>query len=463
MPAPLVYAVGVGGAAALNYGAQAVNAFLKDPQNVRDNAARYFSGSPTTGLDQAPNFLSNYQYRASDFGFGSSPNPVDQQRSQFQQLADAKYQRSQGNQTGFADETANTIDDKARSNADYQQWANQAQNRDKNSYSGNPTMATPNNASTNQNQRTNIYSNKASDYSGDQKLQSDYAGYQIKSLSDLQNYANQSADRRYNTDATSNVNLQLGTQKNNVDLTVGLDKNSVTRDVGYYTSNNQLKASNYKSYADLQASLDKNKLQSGDNRYQTDATSNTNRYNIDTTAATDKFKWTTVNPTSVAQEQIKAGTYGLNQQDLANRAADKAYTDKMNTYADRQLALEKYTRDAGQAQVAYDDQQIARKNDQAAAQSRYQIDLNQKEIARQDNLRQQADARKQQREDFNLRSQQINQQANQWQQDYQLRSQLNAAQLAQIYSDTKLKQDQFVATTANTGYNRSQQTRSLAF
>lgn len=432
MPAPLLYAAGVTGAAALTYGSQAVASYLNDPKNATDNLSRYFSGS-SASMDQAPTFWSGYQPSARDTLAASIPNPVTQQKNQFRQLQDNRYLRSQGIQTGFDDEADNTIDDRARAKLESQQRAN---------------MATPNSNATNANQRTNIYSNKSSDYAPTEKLQSDYAGYQIRSLTDLQNYQMQSSDRRYATDRNADVNYQLGTQKNNVDYAVGMDRNAVTRDVGKYTSDNQLRASNYKTLADLQAALDKNRLQSGDNRYATD-----------TQASTEKFKWTTVNPTSVAEAQIKAGTYGLSQNQLSKAAADKTnydnwknYNDSMFNYTNQMNAQMKLSQDIGQAQRAYNDQRNDRSNDQSLAMSRYNAEQAQKASERQRYYDDLAQQRQLARDDFNLRSRQIQNQIDIANKDYQIR-----------YGDTKLRQDQFAATRADISYNRGNQSSSLAF
>jgi len=400
--------------------------YVTDPQN-RENTAQ-------NAKQFAQNF-GKYTPNGREWFFSDPVLPASkyQQKNQFQQLQDNRYLRSQGVQTGFDDEADNTIDDRARAKLESQQRAN---------------MATPNSNATNANQRTNIYSNKSSDYAPTEKLQSDYAGYQIRSLTDLQNYQMQSSDRRYATDRNADVNYQLGTQKNQVDYAVGMDKNKVTRDVGYHTSDNQLRASNYKTLADLQAALDKNRLQSGDNRYATD-----------TQASTEKFKWTTVNPTSVAEAQIKAGTYGLSQNQLSKAAADKTnfdnwknYNDSMFNYTNQMNAQMKMTQDIGQAQRSYDDQQRDRQNDRSAAMARFNSEMSQKIADRNRYYDDLAQQRQLARDDFNLRSRQIQNQIDIANKDYQIR-----------YGDAKLRQDQFAATRADISYNRGNQSSSLAF
>lgn len=400
--------------------------YVTDPQN-RENTAQ-------NAKQFAQNF-GKYTPNGREWFFSDPVLPASkyQQKNQFQQLQDNRYLRSQGIQTGFDDEADNTIDDRARAKLESQQRAN---------------MATPNSNATNANQRTNIYSNKSSDYAPTEKLQSDYAGYQIRSLTDLQNYQMQSSDRRYATDRNADVNYQLGTQKNQVDYAVGMDRNAVTRDVGKYTSDNQLRASNYKTLADLQAALDKNRLQSGDNRYATD-----------TQASTEKFKWTTVNPTSIAEAQIKAGTYGLSQNQLSKAAADKTnydnwknYNDSMFNYTNQMNAQMKLSQDIGQAQRAYDDQRLDRQNDRSAAMSRYNAEQAQKASERQRYYDDLAQQRQLARDDFNLRSRQIQNQIDIANKDYRIR-----------YGDAKLRQDQFAATRADISYNRGNQSSSLAF
>lgn len=393
--------------------------YVTDPQN-RENTAQ-------NAKQFAQNF-GKYTPNGREWFFSDPVLPASkyQQKNQFQQLQDNRYLRSQGVQTGFDDEADNTIDDRARAKLESQQRAN---------------MATPNSNATNANQRTNIYSNKSSDYAPTEKLQSDYAGYQIRSLTDLQNYQMQSSDRRYATDRNADVNYQLGTQKNNVDYAVGMDRNAVTRDVGKYTSDNQLRASNYKSLADLQAALDKNRLQSGDNRYATD-----------TQASTERFKWTTVNPTAIAEEAtranattqealIKAGMYGLSQED-ARAMAKGRY----------QMEVTKFNTDIAQSQRAYSDQRLDRENDRSAAMAKFNSEMSQKIADRNryyDDLTQQ---RQLQRDDFNLRSRQIQNQIDIANKDYLIR-----------YGDAKLRQDQFAATRADISYNRGNQSSSLAF
>ncbi len=445
MPAPLLYAAGIGASSTLNYGSQALNAFLKDPQNVRDNASRYFGNAPNTNLNQAPKFWNDSQ---------SASSPKVSQKDQYQQLSDARYQRSLGNQTGFDDEDDNTIDDRARSKFESQQRAEKAYNRDKNSPKGTDTMATPNNR----------YSKIAATAKSATTAKTPPQYNPDRVAADLQNYAMQSRDRRYATDRTADVNLKLGNQKNQVDLAVGLDRNAVTRDVGRYTSDNSLRASNYKSYSELQAALNRNQLQSGDNRFET-----ATKYG--TQERINAFNRNTLDQTEIAKEQIKAGTYGLSrasQQKLANDKANfsnwKAQNDANFDYASRQNAAIKLGQDIGQANLAYSEQRLDRVNDRNLSMAKYSMEQAQKVADRNQYYADQKAARDQQRADFELRSRQIQSQIDLANRDFSLRSSESAAKVADIYGTLNLKNQQFAATRADVGYNRSQQGRSnLAF
>lgn len=417
--------------------------YVTDPQN-RENTAQ-------NAKQFAQNF-GKYTSNGREWFFNDPiPNAASQQQAQFRQLSDAKYQRDPTNgrwnvrnQTGFDDERDNAIDDRVRRQESYSQYKKTASKGD--------DMTDDDNSDTNRGKQGRQpfvnYSSRPSDYAPGEKAAVDFAGFQIKSLADLQNYAMQSADRRYNIDKTSLVNYSLGSQKNQVDYEVGMNRNRVMRDVGYHTSDNQLRASNFKTLAELQAKLDQNRLQSGDNRYL-----------ANTQAATEKFKWTTVNPTSIAEAQIKAGTYGLSQSQLSKAAADKTnfdnwknYNDSMFSYTDRMNAQIKLGQDIGQSQRAYNDQRNDRSNDQYLAMARYNAELAQKIADRNryyDDLTQQ---RQLQRDDFNLRSRQIQNQIDIANKDYLIR-----------YGDAKLRQDQFAATRADISYNRGNQSSSLAF
>lgn len=433
------------GVGALSEAAKLGYGYVTDPQN-RANTAQNAS--------QFAQNLGKYTPNGREWFFSDPiPNAAAQQKAQFQQLADAKAVRDPTNgrwnvrnQTGFDDERDNVIDDRARSQQSYSQYQQKT---------GTSNMAYDDNEDDSRRRssgKTVINSSRPSDYAPGEKLQSDYAGYQIKSLTDLQNYAMQSSDRRYATDRTADVTYKLGSQKNQVDYMVGMDRNAVTRDVGYYTSDNQLRASNYKSYADLQAALNKNQLQSGDNRFETST-----KYS--TQERINQYNRNTLNKTAIAEAQIKAGTYGLSQNQLSKAAADKTnydnwknYNDAMFNYTDRMNAQMKLGQDIAQSQRAYNDQRNDRFNDQSAAWARYQTELAQKASDRNRYYSDLAEQRRLSRDDFNLRSRQIQNQIDIANKDYLIR-----------YGDAKLRQDQFAATRADISYNRSNQSSSLAF
>jgi hypothetical protein len=436
MVAPLLYAVGVAGASALNYGSRLL---FTDPKLIGDNASRYFSGSPSNNDNQAPQFwLGGNQYE---------PSP---KLSTKEQLSNARFMRSQGNQTGFDDEADNLKEDKLRTNLEFQSRAAKPNNFGNNTTKGTDAMA--------------ITKSTATAKPATSKIPTTSDRYQIQSMTDLQNYANQSSDRRYNTDRTSDVNFKLGSQKNQVDYAVGMDKNAVTREVGKYTSDNQLRASNYKSYADLQAALDKNVKQSGDNRYET-----TTKYG--TQERINTYNRNTVDQTELATAQIKAGTYGLTKDQQTKAANDKTnfdnwknYNDAQYNYTDRQNAQIKLGQDIGNANKAYSDSRLDRQNDQALSMHRFQVEQNQKNADRAQFEANKKLDREQQRADFGLRSQQIQSQIDLANRDFALRSQESAARTFDIYNSAALKNNQFSATRADIGYNRSQQGRSnLAF
>lgn len=435
MVAPLLYGVGVAGAAALNYGSKLL---FTDPKLIGDNASRYFSNSPSNNDNQAPRFwLGGNQYE---------PSP---KLSTKEQLSNARFMRSAGNQTGFDDEADNLKEDKARSNLEFQQRAAKSNNFGNNTTKGTDAMATTKPTATAK--------------PATSKIPATSDRYEIQSMTDLQNYSMQSTDRRYNTDKTSDVNYKLGSQKNQVDYAVGMDRNAVTRDVGKYTSDNQLRASNYKSYADLQAALDKNVKQSGDNRYETST-----KYG--TQERINTYNRNTVDQTDLATAQVKAGTYGLSKDQQQKAANDKTnfdnwknYNDAQFSYGDRQNAQIKLGQDIGNANKAYSDSRLDRQNDQAMAMHRFQVEQNQKNADRAQFAADKKLDRDQQRADFGLRSQQIQAQIDLANRDFALRSQEVAAKTYDIYNNAALKNNQFSATRADIGYNRGNQQRSIAF
>lgn len=241
----------------------------------------------------------------------------------------------------------------------------------------------------------------------------------------------------YNFDKQSG-DRQLGIQK---DYALGMDKNIRDQSVGLDRNTKTLEASKYG---------DQLKTQLG------------------------AYQWTTLNPTSIAEAQIKAGTYGVGQDELNKRANDKAnfdndkaYRDKMNDYADRQLQLDRYTRSVGDSYRAYSDQQENRRNDRNDAMNRYNNDLQykyalfayqkEKDAADRDWVKQQfAATTAQWDKDYTLKQQNsVN--------DYAFRKQAVDNQTNQINSNIALDNSKFTANRADLAYNRNYQSRSFAF
>jgi hypothetical protein len=445
MVAPLIYAAGVAGAAALNYGSRL---FTTDPKLIGDNASRYLGGSPSSNLDRAPKFWLGENRPES--------NSKVSQKEQYQQIDNARFLRSGGNQSGFDDEADNIIEDKARSKFEFQQRAIQANNRDKNKVTN--TMATPND------RYSKPVAKQAAPVAANLPRTTDRYKVDSDAMTNLVNYANQSSDRRYNTDKTADVTYKLGSQRNQVDYAVGMDKNAVTRDVGKYQSDNQLKASTYKSYAELQAALNNNILQSGDRRYET-----TTKYG--TQERMNTFNRNTVDQTELATAQVKAGTYGMSKSDQQKAASDKTnfdnwknYNDAQFNYTDRMNQQIKLQQDIAKANVAVLTNDSNRANDQRAAMFRFQVEQNNRNADRAAFAENQRLAREQVKQDYGLRAQQIQSQIELANRDFSLRSAESAAKTFDIYNTAALKNNQFSATRADVSYNRQQQQRSnLAF
>jgi hypothetical protein len=427
------------------------------------------------------NPFSDYQFRMSDtpFQLGNSQN-LAQHRSQQQQLTDARERRSQDLLSGFEDDADNLRDDRARSS---QAFANFQQKTDKN-------MTTPSKVNDNSSSgKATINSSRPSDYGKGEKLlsdreatlvrqQTDMRGQDIKSLTDLQNFASRSRDNRYATEA----NTAVGFNKNAGDVKVGLDKNRVTRDVGFDQNAKQLEASNVRTFADFKAAMDKNVKQSADNRFETST-------KFATQERMNTFNRNTIDRTELATAQVKAGTFGVGQDELNKRAGDKSNFDnwkKQNDanfdYADRQNAQIKMGRDIGNAERAYNDSRQDLSNDRGAAMHRFQVEQNNKNADRSARFEEQKQLREDRKADFGLRSSQINAEVARSAQESTYRMQLLQAQTAQIrddsvfrnrkleadtaavFSNTRLKDLQFAASRSDIGYNRGNQFgRSLAF
>jgi hypothetical protein len=377
---------------------------------------------------------------------------VDKLRqAQIQQLQDARTRRSQGEQTGFDDEADNLKDDRSR-------------------YSQAKTMATPKTTQT-RTGSTVINSSRPSDYAPGERANLDRFKIQLDAMNqrygidattgaNLQNYQWQSQDRQFATKVNAGetrvktyAELQAALDRNRVTREVGLDSNRVTREVG----------------------LNRNQLQSGDNRFET-----TTKYG--TQERMNQYNRNTLDRTEIAKEQIKAGTYGRSQEDINSmaiesnaRKVNQDFNDRMMQYGRYQMEINKFNNDVGTAERSYMDQRSDLDNERRAATARY----NQEQAQKRADLEYDRQQRKLDRDrayaEFDIRRNDTNatlaQQNAFRQQELAFRQQeinnssaLDQARIAQIYADTKLKNDQFGAGRADISYNRNiQRSRSIAF
>lgn len=375
---------------------------------------------------------------------------VDKVRqAQIQQLQDARTRRSQGIQTGFDDEADNLKDDRSR-------------------YSQAKTMATPKTTDNGSRVTNNI---RQSDYASGERANLDRFKIQLDAMNqrygidattgaNLQNYQWQSQDRQFaarlnagETRVKTYAELQAALDRNRITGEVGFDANRVTREVG----------------------LNRNQLQSGDNRFET-----TTKYG--TQERMNQYNRSTLDRTEIAKEQIKAGTYGRSQEDINSmaiesnaRKVNQDFNDRMMQYGRYQMEINKFTNDVRTAQRSYDDQRSDLENERRAATARY----NQEQAQKRADLEYDRQQRKLDRDrayaEFDIRRNDTNatlaQQNAFRQQELAFRQQeinnssaLDQARIAQIYADTKLKNDQFGAGRADISYNRNiQRSRSIAF
>lgn len=392
------------------------------------------------------------------------PNASDPYTQQMQQLEQARQARDASGrwnipaETGFEDSADNFRDDYFRRKADQSLYKNREQrdNESDDEQRSNKSMS-----------KTVINSSRPSDYAPKEKLISDYENFNqrtqaqnfqsriqaetqrfgINVNADVARENNQlrSSDNRYQTDVNAGVNRELGYAKTYAELKANLDRNRVTRDIGFDSNAKNLEASRFKTTTD---------------------------------AATDRFKWTTLNPTSIAEAQIKAGTYGMSQNYLSQRALEdnarkvnNEYNDRMMQYGRYQMEIANFQNNIANNQRAYLDQRSDRSTDRAQAMARFNSEMSFKIADRDRYYADLAEQRRQQRDDFNLRSQQIMNQIDLANRDFSLRAQdlanrtnESAARVNQINTDSRLKDAQFSATRADIGYNRNyQQQRSLAF
>jgi len=454
MPAPILLLptvmTGLGAAKELaNWGYKSAT----DPNSIRYDSSALTRGFPSYNPSR-DSFLD---------AFTPSQN-LAQQRSQQQQLTDARERRSQDLPSGFEDDAGNLRDDRARSSQDF---ANFQQKTDKN-------MAPSTKAKTSTAPTSRVFDRESTLA----RQQTDMRNQDIRSLTDLQNFAMQSRDRRTATEA----NTAVGFNRNAGDVKVGLDKNRVTRDVGFDQNAKQLEGSKIKTFADFRVGMDRNERQSGDNRFETST-------KFATQERVNTFNRNTIDRTELATAQVKAGTFGVGQSELNKRAGDKSNFDnwkKQNDanfdYADRQNAAIKLGRDIGNAERAYNDSRLDLQNDRSNAMHRFQVEQNNKNADRSARSAEQKQSREDRKADFGLRSSQINAEVARSAQESTYRMQLLQAQTAQIrddsvfrnrkleadtdavFSNTRLKNLQFDATRSDLGYNRSNQFgRSLAF
>jgi hypothetical protein len=370
------------------------------------------------------------------------PDPVTRQRSQIQQLRDNRLLRSQGVQTGFDDEEDNRIEDKTRTKLEFSQRA---------------TMATPNSPAV-------INSSRPSDYAPRERFQADLYNYELQNQS--RNYATnvnagvarennrlQSSDRRQATQLNAQnqrygIDVNADTQRYGINVNAG-----VNRELGYV-----------KTYAELQAALNRNQLQSRDNRFEI-----TTKYG--TQERMNQYNRNTLDKTEIAKEQIKAGTYGRSQSDINAMTAEsnarkvnQEYNKGMMDYGRYQMEVQSFQNNMAKNNTAYADQRNDRSNDRSMANARYNYEMAEKRAERDRYYADLAEQRRQQRDDFKLRSQQIQNQIDLANRDFTLRSAESGAKVNQMNTDSRLKDSQFSATRADIGYNRNYQNqRSLAF
>jgi hypothetical protein len=157
------------------------------------------------------------------------------------------------------------------------------------------------------------------------------------------------------------------------------------------------------------------------------------------------------------------------------RKVNQDYNDRMMQYGRYQMEINKFNNDVRTAERSYMDQRNDLSNARSAATARY----NQEQAQKRADLEYDRQQRKLDRDrayaEFDIRRNDTNatlaQQNAFRQQELAFRQQeinnssaLDQARIAQIYADTKLKNDQFGAGRADISYNRNiQRSRSIAF
>jgi|GEM_PF-5737292 len=400
-----------------------------------------------------------------------TPYKNDPYTAQIRQLQDANQLRDPTNgrwnvrnQTGFDDERDNQIDDRALRQESYAKYQEKNGDSDMSDYKNSG--------------KTVINSSRPSDYTPGEKANLDRFKIQLDAMNqrygidattgaNLQNYQLQSQDRRLGIqlgEQTKRYGIDVGAKetraKTLAELQADLDRNRVTREVGFDANKQQLEGSKFKTTTEA----------------------DTERYKWTTVNETEKYKRNTVDHTEIAKEQIKAGTYGRSQADINSmaiesnaRKVNQDYNDRMMQYGRYQMEINKFNNDVRNAERAYSDQRTDLANARSDATHRFNLERNDR-IAQMEYDRQQ---RKIDRDrsyyEFDLRRNDANatlaQQNAFRQQELAYRQQeinsaaaLDQARIAQIYADTKLKNDQFGAGRADIGYNRNiQRSRSIAF
>jgi hypothetical protein len=397
----------------------------------------------------------------SNKGYRQNANNQAQQLQNAKQLSDPTNGRwNDRTQTGFDDAADNSYDDYKNKQTNNMGYDNNGNSSDTNRGGSKQPFVN--------------YSSRPSDYGKGDKLISDYQDFRERSRSadykaNLQdqterqknadansanrlNFALQSGDRQlgikttaetqrennyltyqgniYNFDKQSG-DRQLGIQKN---FEVGMDKNAGDKAVGLNRNATQLEASKYGDQLKTQLGV---------------------------------YQWSNLNPTSIAEAQIKAGTYGMDQNTLSNQANTKFNDDRNLRYADQQMQQNKYNQQVSDSNRSYSDQRSDQSNDRSAAMARYSQDSAWK--ATEFNYKQQQDAANR-----DWVKQQFSATTAQWDKDYALKQQTAANdyalrkqaidnQTAQTNSNLALDNSKFTASRADLAYNRNIQSRSFAF
>jgi hypothetical protein len=345
---------------------------------------------------------------------------------------------------------------------------------------GTSDMATPRTTTNTGTRTTNNI--RQSDYAPGEKANLDRFKIQLDAMNqrygidattgaNLQNYQWQSQDRQFATKVNAGetrvktyAELQAALDRNQVTREVGLDSNRVTREVGLDSNR-----------VTREVGLNRNQLQSGDNRFETTTKYGTqermnayNRNTVDKTAiaeATIKASSdASASDAEITKAKIQAGIYGLSLTDVKNMF-----------YGRYQMEVQKFNDQRGWTERSYSDQRRDLSSARFDANVRYNQEMAMRAAERAEDMRQRELDRDRVKYEFDVRRNDTNatlaQQNAFRQQELAFRQQeinnssaLDQARIAQIYADTKLKNDQFGAGRADISYNRNiQRSRSIAF